>query len=395
MVGDVDALQNLYLRGLAPPAIALVAGSDGGDRRRDRAASGRAWCWRSACSPPRPWCRCGRRRRTLGARHCRGPRRRSAPRWSSCCGRRPSWWCTAPSSRTLARVEAADDRVAGLSRREGLVAGATDGLARADHRRDGRGGAGGGRVRPRRMAASPGVWVATLGLLALASFESVAALPQAGRELSSTLAAGRRVLELTDRRAAGERTRDGSAAASAARPRLALDAVTAGYADEPAVLRDLSFVARAGPAGRAGGAERRRQDHRGQPAAALPRPARGDGHAGRTRSARVPARGRAHDDGGGGAGLARVCHQHPRERAAGSTRGRRRRDRRGTSAALASTSGWRRCPTVWTRWWARRGAALGWSAPAHHDRPRAARRRAHPGAGRAHRAPRLGHGRGG
>jgi len=40
--------------------------------------------------------------------------------------------------------------------------------------------------------------VAMLTLLALASFEAVAALPLAARELTSTLAAGRRVLELTD-----------------------------------------------------------------------------------------------------------------------------------------------------------------------------------------------------
>ena len=41
--------------------------------------------------------------------------------------------------------------------------------------------------------------VATLALLAVASFDAVAALPAAARELSATLAAGRRVLELTDR----------------------------------------------------------------------------------------------------------------------------------------------------------------------------------------------------
>ena len=86
-----------------------------------------------------------------------------------------------------------------------------------------------------------GVWVATLGLLALASFESVAALPQAARELSSTLAAGRRVLELTDRRA---RVAEPETALEppSRQPRLALDGVTAGYAQEPPVLRGLSFV---------------------------------------------------------------------------------------------------------------------------------------------------------
>ncbi len=43
------------------------------------------------------------------------------------------------------------------------------------------------------------VMIATLALLALASFEGVQPLAQAGRELAASLAAGRRLLELTDR----------------------------------------------------------------------------------------------------------------------------------------------------------------------------------------------------
>ena len=43
------------------------------------------------------------------------------------------------------------------------------------------------------------VLVAALALLALSSFDAVAPLPGAARELSATLASGRRVLELTDR----------------------------------------------------------------------------------------------------------------------------------------------------------------------------------------------------
>ena len=45
------------------------------------------------------------------------------------------------------------------------------------------------------------VLIALLALLALASFEAVTPLAAAARELSSTLAAGRRILELTDDRA--------------------------------------------------------------------------------------------------------------------------------------------------------------------------------------------------
>ena len=43
------------------------------------------------------------------------------------------------------------------------------------------------------------VLIATLALLALSSFESVQPLPGTARELSATLAAGGRVLELIDR----------------------------------------------------------------------------------------------------------------------------------------------------------------------------------------------------
>jgi ABC-type transport system involved in cytochrome bd biosynthesis fused ATPase/permease subunit len=46
------------------------------------------------------------------------------------------------------------------------------------------------------------VLIAMLALLALASFEAVQPLAGAARELSVTLAAGGRVLELTDREAA-------------------------------------------------------------------------------------------------------------------------------------------------------------------------------------------------
>ena len=70
--------------------------------------------------------------------------------------------------------------------------------------------------------------VATLALLALASFEAVAPLPAAARELSATLAAGRRVLELTDREPA---VRDPAEPLPAAGrpPAVALEGVTARY----------------------------------------------------------------------------------------------------------------------------------------------------------------------
>jgi ABC-type multidrug transport system fused ATPase/permease subunit len=71
------------------------------------------------------------------------------------------------------------------------------------------------------------VLVATLALLAVASFELVAPLPAAARELSATMAAGRRVLELTDRAVTEPPAPHPPPAAAAA---VALESVTARYA---------------------------------------------------------------------------------------------------------------------------------------------------------------------
>ncbi|MGH2884840.1 MAG: amino acid ABC transporter ATP-binding/permease protein, partial [Solirubrobacteraceae bacterium] len=100
------------------------------------------------------------------------------------------------------------------------------------------------------------VLIATLALLALAAFEAVTPLAATARDLSATLAAGRRVLELTDRTAA---VRDPSNAMPA--PEwpfaIALEGVTARYPREqhPALdgvslrLEPRERVALVGPSG--------------------------------------------------------------------------------------------------------------------------------------------------
>src|SRR5204862_8356543 len=100
------------------------------------------------------------------------------------------------------------------------------------------------------------VLVAVLGLLTLASFEAVTPLPLAARELTATIAAGRRVLELTEREPA-VRDPAGSSPSVPARPALALEGVGAAYTPlGPAVLADFSLplppgttIALAGPSG--------------------------------------------------------------------------------------------------------------------------------------------------
>ncbi len=91
------------------------------------------------------------------------------------------------------------------------------------------------------------VLVALLALLALASFEAVQPLAAAARDLTVTLGAGRRVLELTDGEPA---VRDPRVPAPRPRPVpvVALEHVTAGYADESPVVSGLDLRLEAGRA---------------------------------------------------------------------------------------------------------------------------------------------------
>ncbi len=155
----------------------------------------------------------------------------------------------------LDRVYAADWTLVKLARRDALTVGVGDGLellvtgltvagvlavaiAAHDH------------------GALNRVLIATLGLLALAAFEAVTPLAATARELSATLAAGRRVLELTDHAAAVQ-----DPARPAAAPQwpfaVALEDVTARYPreDMPAVdgvslrLEPGERIALLGPSG--------------------------------------------------------------------------------------------------------------------------------------------------
>ena len=155
---------------------------------------------------------------------------------------------------TLARVRAADAELARLGRRDALVAGIGDSLSALV--------AGLTAVGVLAVAVSAHdagsldrVLVASLALLALASFEAVAPLPAAARELSATLAAGRRVLELTDREP--EVHDPAEPLPPPGRRAVALEGVTARYgAGEAPALEGVSLtlepgrrVALVGPSG--------------------------------------------------------------------------------------------------------------------------------------------------
>jgi ATP-binding cassette, subfamily C, bacterial CydC len=157
--------------------------------------------------------------------------------------------------RRLARVRAADRTFSRLAQRAALADGAADGLRLLVT------GATVTAVLALTVAAHAdgelgGVMIATLSLLALASFEAVQPLAQAARDVSAALAAGRRLLELTGREPA---VRDPVRPASppSGRVEVALEGVTASYEpDAPPVLEDFSLrldpgchVALIGPSG--------------------------------------------------------------------------------------------------------------------------------------------------
>src|SRR5207342_2063248 len=156
----------------------------------------------------------------------------------------------------LARIRNADRELADVSRRDAGVAGLADAasvlvtgltttavLAAA--------------VAAHESGALDRVLLATLALLALSTFDAVQPLPAAARELSATLAAGRRVLELTDREPTIRDPESPAPAPPNEEIVVSLEGVTARYApDHPPALVDFDLhlepgrhVALVGPSG--------------------------------------------------------------------------------------------------------------------------------------------------
>jgi ATP-binding cassette, subfamily C, bacterial CydC len=254
MVGDVDALQGLYLRGIGPPLVAIVTGAVCvGFAAALLPAAGlvlAAGLLAGGVLVP-----------LLAARLARSAGRRQAEARGELTAELVELLRGAPElvaygreEETVARVRASDEELTRLARRDALVAGLADalgivvaGLTVA--------GVLAVAVAAHDTGTLDRVLVATLALLALSSFEAVAPLPATARELGATLAAGRRVLELTDR---DPLVRDPAEPADLPRgsATVALEGVTARYGDEPAVLTDFFLrlepsrkVALVGPSG--------------------------------------------------------------------------------------------------------------------------------------------------
>jgi thiol reductant ABC exporter CydC subunit len=254
MVGDVDALQGLYLRGIGPPVVALLTGG--------------ACVLATAIVLPKAAAILavglvvgGIAVPALAARLGRASGRRQAAARGELSALLVELLRGAPElvvygreREMLARVREADVELGRLARRDALFAGLADALSVLVA-----GLTAAGVLAVAVSAHDAGtldrVLVATFALLALASFEAVASLPGTARELASVLGSGRRILELTER--APHIADPAHPAPAPGSATVALESVTARYTDEeqPALDRfDLRLepgkrVALVGPSG--------------------------------------------------------------------------------------------------------------------------------------------------
>jgi ATP-binding cassette, subfamily C, bacterial CydC len=254
MVGDVDALQGLYPRGVGPPLVAAVAAgaavvaaavvlpAAGAILAAGLLVGGIA-------VPLLAWALA----RSAGRRQAAARGELTAELVELLRGA-PELVAYGREDEAVARVRAADSELVRLGRRDALVAGAADALlilvAGATVA-----GVLAVAVDAHAAGALDRVLVATVALLALASFDAVVPLPGAARELAGLLASGRRVLETAEREPL---VRD-PAEPRPAPPRRApvvLEGVTARYGGEEPVLRGFDLrlepggkVALVGPSG--------------------------------------------------------------------------------------------------------------------------------------------------
>jgi len=201
MVADVDALQNLHLRAVGPPLVALLAGAVVvGVAAAFLPAAGVVLAVGLVAGGVIVPALAG----WLGRR---GGRRQAAARGElsaelvEVLRAAPELVAYGGAAQAQARLRAADGALVRLARRDALVGGLADGAGLAVV-----GATVAGVLAVAVRASADGhldrVLIAMLALLALASFEAVQPLAAAARELSVTLAAGGRVLDLADRQAA-------------------------------------------------------------------------------------------------------------------------------------------------------------------------------------------------
>jgi ATP-binding cassette, subfamily C, bacterial CydC len=227
MVGDVDALQSLYLRGIGPPLVAVAAGAVAvGVAAAILPAAALVLAIGLLLAGIAVPLVTGLLARASGAARASATGHLGAELVELLRGA-PELVVYGRDEERLERFRDGDRALQRIVRRDAFAAGVADGLGILV--------AGATTVGVLAVAVSAHhageldrVLVAVLALLALASFEAVTPLPLAARELSGTLAAGKRVLELTDREPT-VREPSGPGPRVGPRPALALEGVSASY----------------------------------------------------------------------------------------------------------------------------------------------------------------------
>jgi ATP-binding cassette, subfamily C, bacterial CydC len=240
MVADVDGLQNLHLRAVGPPLVALLAGVVAvGVTAAFLPAAGLVLAAGLVAGGVAVPALAGALGRRAGRRQATARGELSAE-LVELLRAAPELVAHGGEQAALARLRGADRALVRLARRDALVGGVAEGAGLAVV-----GATVAGVLAVAVGASSDGhldrVLIAMLALLALASFEAVQPLAAAARELSATLAGGRRILELADREAAIV-----DPTAPAAPPRwpfaVALEGVSARYGPgERLALKGVSF----------------------------------------------------------------------------------------------------------------------------------------------------------
>ncbi len=283
-VTDVDQLQELYLRGLAPPLIAAAVGA--GSVAAAALLLPAAALWLAVglllAALALPAATSGLAR--AAGRRQAGARAALATEIVELLAAAPELVAYERAGTQLGRVADADARLARIARRDAFAAGLGEGgttlLAGATAFAVllvGVSAVHGGTLR--------GVLLAALVLLATAAFEAVRPLPDAAQQLAASGAAARRLFELTDRAPpVRDPARPLPAPVGAA---LRLEGVRVRYGPQaPWVLDGAELELRVGCRDRPARRERSRQVHARLPARPLPRPGRGPRRPRRPRPAR-------------------------------------------------------------------------------------------------------------
>jgi len=255
LVADVEALQNLYLRGIGPPLIALTAGvvsvSVAAAILPAAAIVLAVGLLTGGIAVPAAAVAMGRRTGRLEA----AARGELTSELVETMRGAPELAVYGRADDRIERLREADRALVRAARRASFTDGAGD-WARLLVTGATVAGVLAVAVSAHASGSLDRVLMATLALLALASFEAVQPLAQAARELTETLAAGRRLLELTDRAPAISDPADPAALPDEPFG-LALEGVRARYRDsEQPVLDGLDLrldpgrrVALVGPSG--------------------------------------------------------------------------------------------------------------------------------------------------